>query len=148
MSFTWDWLFLHLIESGLTDYYQVNVCSNYHDFCLYRLGRDKGVVVGEVHIIVRTSKSCYRVTSYDFDLCTYASCRTAKEVCDYLIACFVPKDYELESAQKRMKELQARREERRAQMNYLKVGTTAGEREQKHRDKKKRRNKLGESPPK
>lgn len=51
MTFAWDWLLNNMISSGITDYYQLNVCINHCDFMLYRLGRDKGALLTEAHII-------------------------------------------------------------------------------------------------
>ena len=65
MTFAWDWLLNNMISSGITDYYQLNVCINHCDFMLYRLGRDKGALLTEAHIIQRTSNNRYSITSYD-----------------------------------------------------------------------------------
>ena len=51
MAFTWDWLLNNMISSGITDYYQLNVCINHCDFMLYRLGRDKGALLTEPTIV-------------------------------------------------------------------------------------------------
>lgn len=126
-GFTWDWLLLNMINRGILDYYQLNVCNTYTDFCLYKLGRDKGVLLTEVHIIYRTSGACYRVSSFDFDCCFYKTCRNAGEVCDYLISRFIPDYVCPKSTKEKLAELRERRRERQVYQNTLNEGCCAGE---------------------
>ena len=126
MSFSWDWLLTALITTGIVDYYQVNVCNYHDDIVLYKLGRGRGPLLTEVHIIQRTSPNVYRVSSFDFDCCRYESFKNVREVCNYIKEVYIPKDCYLPSIQQRM---EAKRKQRleRAKSENLTVGHLDGE---------------------
>lgn len=127
MAFTWDWLLLRMIDTGILDYYQMNVCNSYSDFVLFKLGRSRGVLLTECHIIKRTSPRCYRVTSFDFDTAYYKSCRSADEVCQYIIETFIPDYIKPVSTAEKLAELRARRAERVEKGEAIKEGFCNGE---------------------
>ena len=127
MTFTWDWLLNNMISSGITDYYQLNVCINHCDFMLYRLGRDKGALLTEAHIIQRTSNNRYRITSYDFDTVTHKSCRNVSEVCSYIIKEFIPVEYRAVPPGEKLKYLRERRLKRMTAARATRYGHLSGE---------------------
>ena len=127
MAFTWDWLLNNMISSGITDYYQLNVCINHCDFMLYRLGRDKGALLTEAHIIQRTSNNRYRITSYDFDTVTHKSCRNVSEVCIYIIKEFIPVEYRAVPPGEKLKYLRERRLKRMTAARATRYGHLSGE---------------------
>ena len=127
MAFTWDWLLNNMISSGITDYYQLNVCINHCDFMLYRLGRDKGALLTEAHIIQRTSNNRYRITSYDFDTVTHKSCRNVSEVCSYIIKEFIPVEYRAVPPGEKLKYLRERRLKRMTAARATRYGHLSGE---------------------
>ena len=127
MTFAWDWLLNNMISSGITDYYQLNVCINHCDFMLYRLGRDKGALLTEAHIIQRTSNNRYRITSYDFDTVTHKSCRNVSEVCSYIIKEFIPVEYRAVPPGERLKYLRERRLKRMTAARATRYGHLSGE---------------------
>lgn len=131
MAFKWDWLFLNIIDYGILNYYQANVCSNYTDFVLYQMARDRGIVLPEVHIIMRTSPSCYRLVSFLFDHCEYKSFKTAKAVCEYIIKNFIPDYVKPKTSAEKMKILREQRKARQEATGEIRPGFTAGEREEK-----------------
>lgn len=89
MSFRWDWLVLSMTSYNVLNYYQLVVCDKETEVVLYRLGRDRGVILKEVHIIQRSSPGVYRISSYADGKAYYTSCPTAKAVCEYIIG-FIP----------------------------------------------------------
>ena len=127
MTFAWDWLLNNMISSGITDYYQLNVCINHCDFMLYRLGRDKGALLTEAHIIQRTSNNRYRITSYDFDTVTHKSCRNVSEVCSYIIKEFIPVEYRAVPPGEKLKYLRERRLKRMTAARATRYGHLSGE---------------------
>ena len=127
MTFAWDWLLNNMISSGITDYYQLNVCINHCDFMLYRLGRDKGALLTEAHIIQRTSNNRYRITSYDFDTVTHKSCRNVSEVCSYIIKEFIPVEYRAVPPGEKLKFLRERRLKRMTAARATRYGHLSGE---------------------
>lgn len=127
MTFAWDWLLNNIISSGITDYYQLNVCINHCDFMLYRLGRDKGALLTEAHIIQRTSNNRYRITSYDFDTVTHKSCRNVSEVCSYIIKEFIPVEYRAVPPGEKLKYLRERRLKRMTAARATRYGHLSGE---------------------
>ena len=127
MAFTWDWLLNNMISSGITDYYQLNVCINHCDFMLYRLGRDKGALLTEAHIIQRTSNNRYSITSYDFDTVTHKSCRNVSEVCSYIIKEFIPVEYRAVPPGEKLKFLRERRLKRMTAARATRYGHLSGE---------------------
>ena len=127
MTFAWDWLLNNMISSGITDYYQLNVCINHCDFMLYRLGRDKGALLTEAHIIQRTSNNRYRITSYDFDTVTHKSCRNVSEVCSYIIKEFIPVEYRAIPPGEKLKFLRERRLKRMTAARATRYGHLSGE---------------------
>ena len=127
MTFAWDWLLNNMISSGITDYYQLNVCINHCDFMLYRLGRDKGALLTEAHIIQRTSNNRYRITSYDFDTVTHKSCRNVSEVCSYIIKEFIPVEYRAVPPGEKLKYLRERRLKRMTAVRATRYGHLSGE---------------------
>ena len=127
MAFTWDWLLNNMISSGITDYYQLNVCINHCDFMLYRLGRDKGALLTEAHIIQRTSNNRYCITSYDFDTVTHKSCRNVSEVCSYIIKEFIPVEYRAVPPGEKLKYLRERRLKRMTAARATRYGHLSGE---------------------
>ena len=127
MTFAWDWLLNNMISSGITDYYQLNVCINHCDFMLYRLGRDKGALLTEAHIIQRTSNNRYRITSYDFDTVTHKSCRNVSEVCSYIIKEFIPVEYRAIPPGEKLKYLRERRLKRMTAARATRYGHLSGE---------------------
>ena len=127
MTFAWDWLLNNMISSGITDYYQLNVCINHCDFMLYRLGRDKGALLTEAHIIQRTSNNRYRITSYDFDTVTHKSCRNVSEVCSYIIKEFIPVEYRAVPPGEKLKYLRERRLKRMTAARATRYGYLSGE---------------------
>lgn len=128
MSFHWDWLLNTLITTGITDYYQINVCDNHSDIILYKLGRGRGPLLTEVHIIQRTSPSCYRVSSFDFDNCQYKSFKNVMEVCDYIRTVYIPKDCHLPSVHERLQAKRKQRAELALKEGSAAVGFLDGER--------------------
>ena len=128
MTFAWDWLLNNMISSGITDYYQLNVCINHCDFMLYRLGRDKGALLTEAHIIQRTSNNRYRIISYDFDTVTHKSCRNVSEVCSYIIKEFIPVEYRAVPPGEKLKYLRERRLKRMTAARATRYGHLSGER--------------------
>ncbi len=113
MSFTWDWLLMNMITYGILDYYQMNACNSYTDFVLYRLGRARGVIFTEIHMIERTSLHCYRVMSFDFDKITYRSFKSPIEICKMLTELYMPKEFsKMKTPSERMEELRERRKDR------------------------------------
>ena len=128
MTFAWDWLLNNMISSGITDYYQLNVCINHCDFMLYRLGRDKGALLTEAHIIQRTSNNRYSITSYDFDTVTHKSCRNVSEVCKYIIKEFIPVEYRAVPPGEKLKYLRERRLKRMTAARATRYGHLSGER--------------------
>ena len=127
MTFAWDWLLNNMISSGITDYYQLNVCINHCDFMLYRLGRDKGALLTEAHIIQRTSNNRYRITSYDFDTVTHKSCRNVSEVCSYIIKEFIPVEYRAVPPGEKLRYLRERRLKRMTAARATRYGHLSGE---------------------
>lgn len=127
MTFAWDWLLNNMISSGITDYYQLNVCINHCDFMLYRLGRDKGALLTEAHIIQRTSNNRYRIISYDFDTVTHKSCRNVSEVCSYIIKEFIPMEYRAVPPGEKLKYLRERRLKRMTAARATRYGHLSGE---------------------
>ena len=127
MTFAWDWLLNNMISSGITDYYQLNVCINHCDFMLYRLGRDKGALLTEAHIIQRTSNNRYSITSYDFDTVTHKSCRNVSEVCSYIIKEFIPVEYRAIPPGEKLKYLRERRLKRMTAARATRYGHLSGE---------------------
>ena len=127
MTFAWDWLLNNMISSGITDYYQLNVCINHCDFMLYRLGRDKGALLTEAHIIQRTSNNRYSITSYDFDTVTHKSCRNVSEVCSYIIKEFIPVEYRAVPPGEKLKYLRERRLKRMTAARATRYGHLSGE---------------------
>lgn len=127
MTFAWDWLLNNMISSGITDYYQLNVCINHCDFMLYRLGRDKGALLTEAHIIQRTSNNRYRIISYDFDTVTHKSCRNVSEVCSYIIKEFIPVEYRAVPPGEKLKYLRERRLKRMTAARATRYGHLSGE---------------------
>ena len=117
MAFTWDWLLNNMISSGITDYYQLNVCINHCDFMLYRLGRDKGALLTEAHIIQRTSNNRYCITSYDFDTVTHS----------YIIKEFIPVEYRAVPPGEKLKYLRERRLKRMTAARATRYGHLSGE---------------------
>lgn len=114
-SWSWDWLLMNMITYGITDYYQINVCNNYTDFVLYKLGRARGTILPEVHIIQRSSAHCYRMMSFDFDQVTYHSFRTPPELCKYIVDMYIPEEVKPVGAVARLEELRERRRQRAEQ---------------------------------
>ncbi len=126
MTFTWDWLLSNLISTGITDYYQVNVCLNRTDFLLYRLGRGRGPMVTEAHIIKRTSQHCYRLMSFDFDTVNCTSFQTVKALCDHIIREYIPHEFRRITPAESLRRLRARRE-MRSEGSGQKIIPLAGE---------------------
>ena len=127
MTFTWDWLLNNMISSGITDYYQVNVCFNHCDFMLFRLGRDKGTLVTETHIIQRSSNNCYRIMSYDFDTVRYKTCRSVDQVCKYIIKEYIPVEFRAVPPGEKLKFLRERRQKRVMSAKATRYGHLSGE---------------------
>lgn len=127
MSFSWDWLLSTMITTGITDYYQVNVCDNHSDIVLYKLGRARGPLLTEVHIIQRTSPSCYRISSFDYDCCSYKSCKNVREVCNYIREVYIPKEFHKLSLHDRLQAKRKQRAELIEKNESNKVGWLDGE---------------------
>lgn len=86
MSFTWDWLLWSIIGTErILNYYQLGLADRHTDLILYRLGREKGLIIKECHIVKRTSEHLYRVMSYVNQSVDYTSCRSANEVCNVIL---------------------------------------------------------------
>ena len=86
MSFTWDWLLWSIVGTErILTYYQLGLADKKTDLILYRLGRDKGLIINEVHIVKRTSAHLYRVLSYVNQSVDYNSCTSANQVCDVIM---------------------------------------------------------------
>lgn len=129
-KFQWDWLLMNMIDYGVVNYYQMNVCRSYTDFVLYKFGRGRGILLTEVHIIMRTSPACYRVMSFDQDQIMYRTCKTARDVCRYLIAEFIPEYVKPKSAKERRLELIERRKKLREELgDRVRLGYMSGEKE-------------------
>ena len=119
---------MNMIDYGVVNYYQMNVCRSYTDFVLYKFGRGRGILLTEVHIIMRTSPACYRVMSFDQDQIMYRTCKTARDVCRYLIAEFIPEYVKPKSAKERRLELIERRKKLREELgDRARLGYMSGE---------------------
>ena len=82
---------------------------------LYRLGRDKGALLTEAHIIQRTSNNRYRITSYDFDTVSY------------IIKEFIPVEYRAVPPGEKLKYLRERRLKRMTAARATRYGHLSGE---------------------
>lgn len=79
----WNWL-LYNISNRLSDHYQIYVGNNTSNLVLYRFDIKNGMVLNEVHIILRTNIHTYRVSSMVKGEGYYKSFNTVGDVVNYL----------------------------------------------------------------